>query len=170
MEVRAAFDRPTRRAVLAAGLLLPLTACTGTSVPPPPPPVDPDVALRAAALSRERGLLALYDRVLADRAALADPAVVARLAPLRADHAVHLAALEVPVPDSATRGTTAPTPSPAAGPATSPAGPVTLHELATAERVAAADGLRALVTASRELAVVLASVCACEATHAQVLG
>ena len=155
-------DRPTRRAVLAAGLLLPLAACTGTSAPPAPLPLDPDVALRAAALARERGLLALYDRALADPALLADGALAARLAALRADHAVHLTALELPVTPDAS-------PTPTRTPTTAPAEPVTVDDLAAAERVAAANGLRALVGASRELAVVLASVCACEATHAEVL-
>lgn len=168
MRTGAAGDQPTRRAVLATGLLLPLAACTGRSAPPGPPPVDPDVALRAAAVARERSLLALYDRALRTDAALTDPALAARLAPLRADHAVHLAALELPVSGPGTPGA-APGPAPTATPSTT-AGPVTVDELATAERVAAAAGLRALLPASRELAVVLASVCACEATHAEVLG
>ncbi len=54
--------------LLAGGAGL-LAGCTGGGAPERPAPVDPDVALRAAAVARERALLAAYDAVLA-----ADPA------------------------------------------------------------------------------------------------
>jgi len=80
---------PTRRAVLTSGLAGLLSACTTAprrrTTPAAP---DPDLALTAAAVARERVLLAAYDAVLATT-----PALAAQLGPLRADHLVHLAAL-----------------------------------------------------------------------------
>lgn len=126
-----------------------LTACTRTSRRPAaaPPVVDPDVALRAAAVAREQALLDAYD------AAATTPALQARLSPLRAEHAVHLQAL-------------------GGGPAVAgPAPPTspTVAQLAALERVTAAAHRDAAVTASRRLAPVLASLAASETTHLSLL-
>ena len=152
--------RPTRRTVLAGGLLLTvppaLSACTGEARRPVRPrPVDPDVALRAAAVDRERQLLARYDALL-----LQQPDLTARLSPLRAEHAEHLAALgqqEQP-----------PTGSPAAAPTVLPspvAGPGGLPGLVQAERAAGAAHGVATSSASAPLAAVLAQLAASEASH-----
>ena len=82
--------RPTRRELLGAGGLLLLTACTEGAAPAPAR-VDPDVALREAAVLRERSLLQAYDAVL-----LALPALGERLLPVRAEHVAHLTALTGP--------------------------------------------------------------------------
>lgn len=139
--------RPTRRAVLASGLLLPVAACTSSEpAPVRPVPVDPDVALRAAAVARERGLLAAYDAALQQ-----DPGRAERLAPLRAEHAAHLAALgEQEAPSTVSP---APAPTPLGG------------DLATAERAAAAAHAEATAAASPALAAVLAQLAASEASH-----
>jgi len=80
---------PTRRAVLTSGLAALLSACTTVPRRRRSPAVpDPDLALTAAAVVRERLLLAAYDAVLATT-----PVLAAQLGPLRADHVVHLAAL-----------------------------------------------------------------------------
>lgn len=134
----------TRRAVLAGAGGLLLTACTGRRTPAARPTPDPDVALRAAAVARERALLAAYDAHLA-----ATPALAARLAPLRADHLAHLQAL-------------------GAGPVPGPA-PAPLPVLADLERRTAEGHAQDCVTASRRLAPVLASLSACEASHLVVL-
>ena len=142
--------RATRRELIGAGGLLLLTACTD---PPTPAPTDPDVALREAAVARERRLLQAYDAVL-----LALPALAERLLPVRAEHLTHLTALT---------GT-----SPAGS---SPAGssPVTaalaLAGLVEAERLASAGHAGDVAAASRPLAAVLAALSASEACHPLVL-
>lgn len=125
---------PSRRRLLQAALLAPLAACTAK--PSRPEPVDPDVALRAAAVARERALIARYD------AAPPSPAVAA----IRAEHEQHLAALG------------APSPPPSATPAAA-------SSLVAAERAAAAAHAADALTASPKLAAVLASLAASEASH-----
>ena len=146
---------PSRRQVLAAGLVLPLAGCTGSSPGPAPSPapvpVDPDVALRAAAVERERALLAAYDEVLADASS---PGLLA----LRAEHAEHLAALE---PGAAVP----PVPAPAGGDLPGRAA----TRLRAAEREAAAAHAADALPASRGLAALLASLAAAEAAHGVVL-
>jgi len=129
---------PSRRQLLVGTALLPVAACTHRDAPVK---VDPDDAIRAAAVERELSLIALY-------AGAASPAAVA----VRADHQAHLAAL--------TRGATA---SPAASPAPAPA--LTTAALVAAERAAATAHAAAALEASPELAGTLASLAASEASH-----
>ena len=134
---------PSRRQLLAAAALLPVAACTTSD--DRPARVDPDDALRAAAVERERALLSSYDAVLA-----ALPTLAARLAPLRAEHEQHLAALAAP----------SPSPSPSAAPTVR-----TVAQLVALERTTAAAHATDALSASRELAMVLASLAASEASH-----
>lgn len=136
----------TRRRLLLGGALLPLAACTPSREAERPGPVDPDVALRDAAVARERALLASYDALL-----LASPDLAARLGPLRAEHAEHLAALGAQ--EQASTATPVPVPAPA------------LPALVAAERAAAAAHAEATVGASPALAAVLAQLAASEASH-----
>jgi hypothetical protein len=136
----------TRRHLLTTTGLAGVAACTTRKAAFPPKSVDPDVALRAAAVAREQALLAAYDAALAAR-----PALATKLTPLRADHVTHLAALTAPNATS----TAAP------APATSP--------LAHLERTTAAAHAAAALLASRELAPVLASLAACESSHVGLL-
>jgi hypothetical protein len=146
----------TRRTLLALPLL---AACTtGGDEAPSPAPVDPDVALRAAAVAREEALLAEYDGLVA-----AYPVLGPLLGPLRADHAAHLAAL---APDRAATPSATPTP-PGAAAAVPRAAAVA--RVVAAERAASREHALGALTASRELAGVLGQLAACEASHAAVL-
>ena len=142
-------SRPTRRTVLSAGAVGLAAGCTSSHRTAGPSRPDPDVALTAAAVGRERALLAAYDAALA-----AAPARATTLALVRAEHAAHLAALGV---------------GPAASAAAAPASPAP-SDLAGAERAAAAAHAAAAVTASPRLAQVLASLAASEAAHQVALG
>lgn len=140
----------SRRALLGLAAAVPLAACTADDGPPAPP--DPDDLLRAAAVERERGLLQRYDA-----AALGVPALAARLAPVRAEHAQHLAVLlGTPSPSPAASAPAAPKPTDAA---------TALAALVRAEREAAAAHGQAALEASRELAGLLASLSASETSH-----
>ena len=148
----------SRRALLGAAAVLPLAACTSDDGPPPPP--DPDDLLRDEAVQRERSLLREYDAVL-----LVLPDLAARLIPLREHHAEHLLAL--------TGEPATPSPEPSGAPAAQVPPPVTaaaaLAGLADAERAAAGAHRAGAVAASRELAALLASLAASEASHPVVL-
>ncbi len=134
--------RPTRRALLTAVAAGTAAGCTGRPRPSErPAAVDPDVALRAAAVARERGLLAAYDAALQ-----AAPDRAARLAPLRAEHAAHLAAL------GETGSAAAAVPAPAG-------------TLPAVERAAAQEHARDTAAASPQLAALLAQLAASEASH-----
>lgn len=153
--------RLTRRTLLLGSTVLPLAACTDPPAPEPAP-VDPDVALRDAAVGREQRLLQEYDAALA-----AVPALAGVLGPLRADHLVHLTALSP-------TGTPAPVPTPATTPAALPAEPrarraAALTRLATAERAAAAAHATAALEASTALCGLLGQLSASESSHPVVL-
>ncbi len=165
--------RPTRRVVLSAGAFGLAAACTSPRRPGAVRPArpDPDIALTAAAVDRERALLAAYDAALA-----ATPALAGRLAPLRAEHAEHLAGLGAgPSPGlgaGLSPGTPTASPATAAAPPRGPGGGAgqARSSLATAEHAAAAAHAAATVTASARLAAVLASLAASEASHQVALG
>jgi Arc/MetJ family transcription regulator len=150
-------DRRISRRALLAGAALPLAACTQGRTPAPP---DPDDLLRAEAVERERSLLREYDAVL-----LALPGLAARLVPLRGHHAEHLLAL--------TGETATPSPGPSSDPVPQVPLPATaaaaLAGLVEAERMAAAGHRAGALAASRELAALLASLAASEASHPVVL-
>lgn len=152
-----------RRGVLGVALLIP--ACSSPAPPPVPPaplPVDPDVALRRAAVDRELALLRAYDAALDSL-----PALAATLAAVRAEHTVHLAALE----PAAGPGSdpTPPVPTPPVPTTPVPATPASrraaVRALSAQERRAAAEHARDAAAASRDLAVVLASLAASESAH-----
>lgn len=108
------------------------------------PVVDPDDALRAAALEREQQLLAAYQSVMA-----AHPPLAAQLRLLAANKAVHVAELGAPSVASSTVTTVA--------------------QLRVLERSAATEHGRAALTASRSLAPLLASLSASSSCAAAVL-
>ncbi|POM24446.1 hypothetical protein BTM25_30750 [Actinomadura rubteroloni] len=154
-----------RRAVLGAGLALPLAACAPRE-PERPAAVRAEVTVLVGAIAAEQDLVALYE---AARTAGALPA--ARLDPVLDHHRAHLAALrKLYVPGSGSRageGGAVPSPSPA----TVPSGRSrVLAELRAAEARAARDRLAEVARADPGLAQVLASIGACEAGHAAVLG
>jgi len=172
----------TRRQALAAALALACGAgcqdgrdasARAPSPPTPtrPPPPDP----LAAILDTEQRLLAAYDAT-----AGAHPALAARLAPVRADHAEHASALEralgatppailgTPLPGTGGAGAGTPTPTP---PRPVPGNRASaLAALRAAERAAAAARASAAESAPPDRAVLLASIAACEASHEVLLG
>jgi hypothetical protein len=160
---------PTRRTLLGAALstavLAATSACSKSRSAPPngggssgKGSADPDPGLLAGLRSAEAGLITQYDAVLAQF-----PELAVKLAPLRADHAGHLAAAGGTAPASAPAAT--PTPTPAAG-----ASATALAGLAGAERAAANSRIGDCGTAhGPELARLLASIGGCEAAHSAVL-
>lgn len=142
--------QPTRRQALTAGAVAvsSLAACTADPAPRPAPRT-PDDLLREAATAREQALVDAYGAALG-----AHPEHTTLLASLLGDHAAHLAALG---PSTASTPTAVPSPAPS------------LRRLAALERSAATQHARDALTASRELAALLASLAACEASHAAVL-
>lgn len=154
---------------LVGGLGLPLVAgCRRLPVLGGPAAPDPDAALTDDAASRERVLLATYDA-----AAAAAPALAARLAPLRAEHVAHLAALgrsQVPAASASPSVTPSTTPSPVPTPPPVPADAA--GALAVLRELEAATATRhgdVAVRCGRGLAVVLASLAASEASHVGAL-
>jgi len=158
--------RPTRRALLGTGGLLLLSACTERAAPAPAP-IDPDVALREAAVARERSLLQAYDAVL-----LVLPALGERLLPVRAEHVAHLTALTGPAPTAMPSASAGPSAAAGSGPAAVPVpqtAALALTGLAQAERATATGHAGDVAAASRSLAALLASLSASEASHTVVL-
>ena len=132
--------QPSRRSVLVGGALGLAAACRRT----PRPKADPDAPLRAAALQREQELLAAYPATMTAR-----PALVPHLRALAADKAVHVAAL--------------------GSPGTTTSAVRTVPQLRALEQSAAAAHAAAAVTASRDLAPLLASLSAASSSAAAVL-
>jgi hypothetical protein len=175
---------PPRRTVLAAAGAVALSACTGRGRDAEPPPrPDPDVAIRAAVVAAVRSLAASY-RSTADR----HPELRARLAPLAAEHAAHLAALSGSAdratdPPSPRAGTASPRPeTPASSAPESTAGPgaettavpdtvpAAVAALVAAESRNAQARVADAAGASPALARLVASVGGGEAAHAALLG
>ncbi|WP_316529197.1 ferritin-like domain-containing protein [Kitasatospora brasiliensis] len=146
---------PSRRTLLALGLLTTLTACTGGSpghVPAPAP--DPDTPARLRAIAATDRLLGGYERLLA-----APDAQGALLRPLRDETARHRAALLQGLPTAGPSPTGTPT----------EAVPTTAG-LAALERRAAESHLADLAEVGPDLARLLASIAAARALHAAALG
>ena len=126
---------------------------------------DPDLDLLARAIAEKQDLLDGYAATTARHAQLTE-----RLAPMRADHEAHLAALtgfrpDVPTPAVAPSASASPTaPSVASDRARA------VEELAVAERAAANRRIGQCETArDPQLARLLASIGGCEAAHTAVL-
>lgn len=154
----------SRRQVLVGSVVGAVTALTGAcdlrgdgrppAAGPAPRPTD---RLVAAAAARERALLAAYDEVLARH-----PDLATRLSPYREDHAAHLHALEPGAVVSATV-------TPSARRTPPKAAAALRARLRVLEQEAADTYARAAVGAPDEHAQLLASLAACEASHADLL-
>lgn len=144
------------------GGLLAVAGCLG---PPDSPPVDPFAAerrLRERVAREVSELSSAYDAVLARFPEAAD-----ELATLAAEHAAHIAALRGPQPSAPpSTASTPPSSPPASVPSTVAEARVVL---AAAERAASERRTRQAVTAPARTARLLASIAACEATHAALL-
>ncbi len=163
----------------AAGVL---SACTGPASEVPDPSVtapragaspsptpDPDLPVVTAAIAAEQHLLAVYAATLARH-----PTYQARLAAYVRRHESHLSALTTltrPGDDSGARPVTTSSPPPTGGIKVPSSAAQALAALASAENAAKAGRSKDLRTVkSSEYARLLASICACEATHATLLG
>jgi hypothetical protein len=148
----------TRRRVLTvtAGAALSATALSGCGLfdvePEPAPEPDPLQPLLDEALA----LAAAYDR-----AALAQPDLAERLAPLAADHRAHATELARVI------GADAPSAAPGASAAPDPG--QTARELRAAEQNAARTATLSARTVPSERAALVGSIAACRATHAEAL-
>jgi hypothetical protein len=142
-------------------LVLALSGCKGTAVLSAPPGVSPQTEMLLHALTSEQNLLWIYGKAVA-----AYPRLSPVIAPLRAEHAAHLAELRARViepPGTQLPGTV--TARPALG-ATEGAA---LAQLRTAEQAAVKTLMSRLDGASPSLAQLYASIAASEATHVSVL-
>ena len=156
----------SRRQLLAASpttlpLFLALSGCKGPAVLGAPPVASPQTQTLLDAVTTEQNLIWIYNKAIAAYSGLAPT-----LAPLRAEHAAHLAELrarviEPPgkqVPDTVT-----------ARPSLSATQAAALTQLRTAERSAVTALMSRLSGASPSLAQLYASIAASEATHVNVL-
>ncbi|OAA22021.1 hypothetical protein UG55_105223 [Frankia sp. EI5c] len=188
----AAGTGPSRRAVLAAvpvagvgAFFLAGAGCTSSSGPTAPGRTagPADIAAAAAAYEREAELLASYDAAISRHPGLAEMLRVVRAH--HADHARDLAALGLP--GVGATATTTPTAGSAPGTTASgsagasadePGGSVTdtpetqtatLTALAGLERAAAATHRAGCLSAGSGLAPLMASLCAAESAHAELV-
>jgi hypothetical protein len=152
--------------VLATGGVLALSACLPGADPEPARP-DPDLLLRRRVAAQVHELVAAYAAVIA-----AFPDAGRLLPALAAEHRAHVAALDGPRASTASSASPSPTssasPRPTVGPVPStPA--AALGWLAGLERAAARRRTEQALRAGPDLARLLASVGACETTHALLL-
>ncbi len=155
----------SRRGFLVAGALGVVAAGSGVAVgvattgdDPLPFVESPQILLGAVAA--ERALIAELDA-----ARTAHPALRPMLAQLRADHAAHLSALRAAVALAAP----VPNASAVASPPPAPARPANRARLRILEQRAATRAAAAALQLGGRDAVLLASIAACEATHAELL-
>jgi hypothetical protein len=156
--------------VMGAGALSTLTGCTTAPPADPSSPRDEpghDRGVDLAVVSRARAASQHLAQRYADAVA-ALPDLAGALTPLAAEHAAHIRALDTTAA-SATATTQSPAPvSPR------PVRPVSAGEaiaaLAAAERASATARVADVLTCSPDVARLLASIAACQATHAAVLG
>lgn len=143
------------------------TGCSTSAAPDPPrPALDPDDAVRAQVRAWESRLIDRYDAAVERH-----PVLRGTLAPIRAQHAEHLAsvsgrsqspAASLPASSAATSSGANPgiVPADAAG---------AVRQLVAAERAAARAHAAECLRAAPPLAGLLASISASEAAHAAVL-
>ncbi|MFJ6632998.1 hypothetical protein ACIQMR_16650 [Streptomyces sp. NPDC091376] len=172
-----------RRALIGAGAAATAALSGCSSDEPgarrdPPPSVSAETLLRRRSAALSSALLGRYDAVLA-----AHPGLAPRLAPLRAQVALHVQALSPTGdrPRPAFSPSPSPSPSSSAGAAASPSSSASpspavpadagtaVRELASAERSTAGAHTAALTGAPPEYARLLASVAAAGAVHVYLL-
>jgi hypothetical protein len=158
---------PSRRTFLVGGGVAVLAGAGGgvgaafaQSKPRPPVPPPPPADLLAA-LAAERTLIASVAAALSAR-----PASRAVLAQIHADHEAHARALEAAIAPTTVRPDPAASPLPSSSPPPPVPGTAALRAAETAAAHTAAS--RAAASTGRN-ATLLASISACEATHAELL-
>jgi hypothetical protein len=161
-------EGPSRRAMLASAAALPMLAagCKGVGALATPPAPSLRVRLLERAIRAEGLLVARYRAAVTTGHAPVAPRAL--LAAVLADHEAHLRLLRSRLIEPPRLASVRPSPGPAAP--RLPAGRAgLLASLVTAEREAAARQLHELLTAPPSLAQLLASIAACEASHAALL-
>jgi hypothetical protein len=156
----------SRRQLLAAWpttlpLFLALSACEGPAVLGAPPTASPQTQVLLHAVTAEQNLIWIYNKAITAYSGLA-PA----LAPLRAEHAAHLAELRARVIEPP--GKEVPS-TVTARPALASTQRAVVAQLRAAEQAAVEGLMGRLVGASASLAQLYASIAASEATHVSVL-
>ncbi|MGX6608340.1 hypothetical protein ACWKSP_40420 [Micromonosporaceae bacterium Da 78-11] len=161
--VRSSGTGHRRRRVLGAaaglGLGATLPAGCGLSDDDPEPPAAPDPL--QPLLDESLALAAAYDRAL-----LAQPGLSTRLTPLAADHRAHAAEL------AAVIGTTLPSgaaPVPSASAAPGNAADDAVAALRATEQAAQKTAVAAAKQAPADRVMLVGSIAACRATHAEAL-
>lgn len=152
----------TRRVLLITGLaagVASLAGCRGSD--------DTGAGVVHPLESTLTGTLALLNAY--DATVAAQPDLSGRLAPLRAEHATHIGAL------NAAMGRATPSTAPSAGASGSP-GPAVpagakaaVAALRAAEKTAQADAAKTCLSVPAQYAELLGSIAACRATHLEVL-
>ena len=143
-------------------LFLALCGCQGLAVLSPPSAVAPQTQMLLHAAGAEQNLIWIYSKAMAAFSSLAPT-----LAPLRAEHAAHLAQLRSRVIEPPGKHvSSAVTAKPAIGASKAAA----LAQLRAAEQAAVKTMMSRLNGASPSLAQLYASIAASEATHVSVLG
>ena len=168
----------TRRRVLTASVLAALAAAGSgglagcASEPSPwakPPKPSPDVGVLHDVIDAEYTMISRYTAVLA-----AFPGLAGRMSPLLAQHREHLAALRarlvIPPGASPVQAASATARPPGPRPRVPPSQAAAVGYLRAAERDQAAALIRRVAGVPPSLAQLLASIGACEAAHAALLG
>jgi hypothetical protein len=163
---------PGRRVMLTAAVAVPLllAGCKGVGALGPLPTLAPDVVSLDHAITAEELMVARYQTALG--VLTGRPHITALLAALLAEHQAHLVQLRSRLILPPRLATDSPSPSPSSQPVPvpPPAGVTqVLAELTAAERAACARLARQLLDAPPELAQLMASIGASEATHIVVL-
>jgi hypothetical protein len=162
---------PSRRGFIVVGALAAVAAgggvwfaasSEGDSGSSAPPTVSQ--ALRAAAQA-ERDLLATVTAALKH----AHGSHRAALQTLRADHTAHLHAVEAAIADALYPGSPSTSASPSGAHHTAAPGKVRIAEVRAAEQKAAGAAAARAAALTGRAAALLASISACEATHAELL-
>ena len=156
----------SRRQLLAASpttlpLFLALSACKGPAVLSAPPTVSPQTQELLHTVTAEQNLIWIYDKAAAVYSRLAPV-----LAPLRAEHAAHLAQLRARVIEPPGRQVPL---TITAKPRLAATEAAALAQLRAAEHGAVTTLMARLSGAPASLAQLYASIAASEATHATVL-
>ena len=157
----------SRRQLLAASptalpLFLALSGCKGPAVLAAPPTVSHQTHVLLHAVTAEANLIWMYDKAIAAYSGL-EPT----LAPLRAEHQAHLAALRGRITEPA--GKKVPQAA-SSKPAIAGTQAGALAQLEAAEAAAVRTLMSRLPGAAPSLAQLYASIAASESTHATVLG
>jgi hypothetical protein len=165
----------TRRRVLSASALLALTTAGTAGCEPrawpwaTPPKPSPDVGVLRDVIAAEYALIGKYNAVLAAFSSLSST-----MSPLLAQHSEHLAQLRarlvVPRGASPSESASATALPRLARPRVPASRGAAVGYLRAAENDQAADLIRRLASVSPSLAQLLASIGACEASHAALLG